>query len=103
MPLEFTVSLSILVLGTLLFRGFQGRTPVAVTVRKWVVYFALVFALTMTVGRPWSLLWTLSPVFGLVVHFAWCFRHRIHPFTAEPRDRYFALRGWTHLEKGHDS
>jgi hypothetical protein len=98
MPLEFIVSISILGLGTLFFRNFQGETPIAVTVKKWVVYFALVLVLSLIVGRPWSLVWTLSPVFGLVVHCIWCFRHGIHPLTAEPRDKYYALRGWTHPE-----
>ena len=32
---------------------------------------------------------------GLTAHFVLLRRHGIDPRTAEPRDRYYALRGWT--------
>ena len=95
MTLELMIAALIIVLGQGFFRNFQGETPRTSTVKKWLVYFALVFLSRFTVGRPWSLIWTLLPIVGLVGHCIWCFRHGIHPVTAEPRDRYYALRGWT--------
>jgi hypothetical protein len=92
---ELTIAASVFALGQGFFRNFQGETPRATTFKKWLVYFALVFLLELTVGRPWSFIWTFLPVVGMVGHFAWCFRHGIHPLTAEPRDRYYALRGWS--------
>ena len=52
--------------------------------------------LSATVGRPWSLLWA-GGLFsaGLIFHFWWTLSHGVHPLTAEPRDKYYALRGWT--------
>lgn len=94
MFLEFIIALCFFVVGERFFKNFQGETPRVTTIRKWLVYFALVVILTLTLGRPWSLIWTLAPVVGSIGHFAWCFRHGIHPLSAEPRDRYYALRGW---------
>jgi hypothetical protein len=95
MILELGIAVAVFVLGQGFFGNFQGETPRASTVRKWVVYFALVLILGLTVGRPWSLIWTLLPPIGLVGHCIWCFKYGIHPVTAEPRDRYYAARGWT--------
>jgi hypothetical protein len=94
MPLEFVIATAVLIVGHFSFRGFQGETPRVRTLQKWIVYWGLVVILTVAVGRPWSLVWTVSPVLGLIVHFVWCFRNGIHPLTAEPRDRYYAARGW---------
>jgi hypothetical protein len=32
---------------------------------------------------------------GLIAHFTYLRRHGINPWTAEPKDKYYALRGWT--------
>lgn len=82
-------------LGILLFGRFEERTLPARRVARWAVYFAGVAVLTWRVGRPWSLLWTfgaLGP--GTLFHVWWCWKHGIHPLTAQPRARYLALRGW---------
>ncbi len=34
------------------------------------------------------------PSLGLMFHFWWCRKHGIDPLTAEPRDKYYELRGW---------
>ena len=98
MVLEFMVALCVLFVGTYFLKNFQGETPRAVTLRKWLVYFTVVALLTLTVGRPWSLLWALAPVFGFIGHVLWCWKHGVHPITAEPRDRYYAARGWNRAE-----
>jgi hypothetical protein len=102
MFLEVVIALTVCVFGSLLFSGFQGRTPRSSTLKKWLVYFAVLAVVGLTAGRSWSLLWALMPVFGLVAHFAWCFRHGIHPLSAEPRARYYALRGWSEASKQGD-
>jgi polyferredoxin len=99
--LELMIAGSILFFGERFFKNFQGQTPRATTVKKWLVYFALVLILGLTLGRPWSLIWTFLPIIGLVGHWVWCFKHGIHPVTAEPRDRYYALRGWTSVQENN--
>jgi hypothetical protein len=32
---------------------------------------------------------------GAVFHVWWCRRHGINPLTAEPKEEYYQLRGWT--------
>ncbi|HXE89636.1 MAG TPA: hypothetical protein VNK82_01595 [Terriglobales bacterium] len=46
-------------------------------------------------GPPWSWLWLVAmAAIGLSVHFWWTRKHGIHPLTAEPKEKYYALRGW---------
>jgi hypothetical protein len=40
---------------------------------------------------------TLAVFFGLYAFGYWLLRHGINGLTAEPHDRYYALRGWTQL------
>ncbi len=34
------------------------------------------------------------PGVGLAFHLWWCRKHGIDPLTAEPKERYYELRGW---------
>jgi hypothetical protein len=53
------------------------------------------FLIGATAGRPWTFVWiAFLPSLGLTVHLLWCRKHGIHPLTAEPREKYYALRGW---------
>jgi hypothetical protein len=52
--------------------------------------------LLKTAGRPWTFVWIFGlPGVGALFHFVWCWRHGINPITAEPKDEYYRLRGWT--------
>jgi hypothetical protein len=35
---------------------------------------------------------------GTTFHFIWCAKNGINPITAEPRRRYYELRGWVWRE-----
>lgn len=59
-------------------------------------YFGVTAALRRGPGRPWTLAWVFGlPMTGTAFHLWWCARNGIDPLTAEPRDRYYELRGWT--------
>ena len=50
----------------------------------------------MVFGRPWSLIWLVVPLaVAAYVHAIWLPSHGINGLTAEPRERYYALRGWS--------
>ncbi len=81
--------------GAVIFNRFEERTAISKRLRKLVFYHGIAALLVFTVGRPWSLLWIFGMMsIGLTFHFWWTLKHQIHPLTAEPRETYYALRGW---------
>ena len=82
-------------LGNILFGHFEERTPKWRRVLKFVVMITAVTAISATAGRAWSaaLVGTLLGIV-LVIHGWWLPKHGINGFTAEPKDKYYALRGW---------
>ena len=86
-------------MGPVIFGHFTRHSPLRGKILKAVIYVAIAVTLTLTIGRPWSLIWTFGTYgLALAVHFGWCIAHGIHPVTSAPRDKYLAIRGWTHLE-----
>ena len=82
-------------IGLTLFGVFEERTPRRKRLLKLVLINAITALLVFTVGRPWSLIWVLGS-FALATsfHVGWALKNHIHPLTAEPRERYYQLRGW---------
>jgi hypothetical protein len=102
MPLEIIAAIILAIMGPVIFGHFTIHSPLAGKILKAVIYVAIAVALTLSIGRPWSLIWTFGTYgFALVVHVGWCIAHGIHPVTSAPRDKYLAIRGLTHLEKKH--
>lgn len=96
MSFEWFFSAVIAATGSTLLGHFGERVPKWKTLSKWAVYFGVIALLAETAGRPWTFVWILGlPGIGAIVHFWWCRRHGINPLTAEPRDEYYRLRGWT--------
>ena len=99
MLLEITAAITLAILGPVIFGHFTRHSPLPGKILKAVIYVAIAAVLTLTVGRPWSLIWTFGTYgLALAVHFGWCIAHGIHPVTSAPRDKYLAIRGWIDLE-----
>ena len=86
---------SLFAIGNIVFGHFEERTPKWRRVLKFFLFTGLIALISSTAGRVWS--------FGLVgalfcvvlaIHLWWLPQHGIHPFTGEPKDKYYALRGW---------
>lgn len=95
--LWFEVALlsTLVALGHILLGHFEEKTP------KWRKIVKLFLALGLAVlssaflGRVWT--FTLIGLMTLVViyiHTVWLPRHGINGWTAEPKDKYYQLRGW---------
>ncbi len=92
--IELTFLLLLTFIGQTLFARFEIETPRWRLIVKWLVLYAVTLGLHPVIGH-WALAApALAGTVGLAVHFSWCRRHGIHPFTAEPLPRYYALRGW---------
>ena len=82
-------------LGSVLFGHFEQGTPAWRRVLKLAVFLGVTALLSGTAGRTWAFVFLGAlAVAGTSVHFWWCRRHSIDPWTAEPRDRFHELVGW---------
>ena len=83
-----------LMLGHLYFGRFEEHRPRWRRLLKSLLGVAMVVGTTAWAGRAWT--FGLLGVIGvgvLVVHGWWLPHHGVNGWTAEPRDRYYALIG----------
>ena len=93
--IDAAVMATLFALGNILFGHFEERTPKWRRVLKFFLMTGGIVLLSATAGRWWSagvVLALFSVV--MVLHVWWLPKHGIHPFTGEPKDKYYALRGW---------
>jgi hypothetical protein len=92
---EVAVMASIFAAGNILFGHFEERTPKWRRVAKFVLVTGLAVLVAATAGRVWffALLGLATAAF-IVIHAWWLPRHGINGWTAEPKEKYYALRGW---------
>jgi uncharacterized membrane protein YfcA len=93
--IDVAVMTSLFAVGNILFGHFEERTPKWRRILKLFVMTGAIALISSTAGRAWSaavLLALLAIV--TVIHAWWLPRHGIHPLTGEPKDKYYALRGW---------
>ena len=83
-------------LGNIFFGHFEEHTPRWRKVLKMFLFTAVVVSLSAFLGRAWAF-----GFLGLVllavtyVHVVWLPSKGINGWTGEPKDKYYALRGWT--------
>ncbi|MFQ5777911.1 MAG: hypothetical protein ACE5IP_07880 [Terriglobia bacterium] len=95
MYLELGVAAVLAVVGMIVFGRFEEKTARWRRALKWAIYFGLTILLSRLAGRWWALAWVIGlPALGLTFHAWWCRKHGIGILSAEPREKYYALRGW---------
>src|SRR5262245_40663388 len=93
---EIAAASTLIAAGNILFGHFEQGLPWWRRLLKLTLYLGLTALIAAAAGRVWALAWIAATMAaGLTVHFVWCRRHDIDPWRAEPRDRYYRLRGWT--------
>jgi hypothetical protein len=92
---ELAVVYGISAVGGIFFGHFEDRTPRWRRVLKLLVLGVVAVTVSATLGRAWFFgLLGLMAVFVVLIHGWWLPRHGINGWTAKPRERYYALRGW---------
>ena len=82
-------------IGHIIFGVFEERTAIKHKLFKVAFLLGITALISATVGHPWSLVWIVGMfALGISFHLWWTLSHGIHPLTAEPRAKYYALRGW---------
>ena len=92
---EIAIVAVIFAVGNILFGHFEEGTPKWRRVLKVFVVLGLTGFISATVGRPWPFVFIgVLLASALVIH-AWVLpRMGINGWTAEPKEKYYKLRGW---------
>jgi hypothetical protein len=91
---EFAALFAVAALGSSFFDKFETETPAARKLARWVLAAALTLGAYAWIGH-WALAVLLGfALIGTVTHLIWCRMNAIQPLKAEPRRRYYELRGW---------
>lgn len=92
---ELAVVFFLCAVGGIVFAPFARHEPRWRCLVKIPLGGAVAVVVSAWAGREWffALLGAWAVVLA-VIHGWWLPRHGVNGLTAEPRDRYFALRGW---------
>ena len=92
---EVAVIFGLTAVGTILMGHWEEGTPKLRRLLNPFVFCGRAVRIPATVGGAWffAFLGTLSAAV-LVIHAWWLPRKGINGWTAEPREKYYALRGW---------
>ena len=95
MWMEAAIVATIFAVGNLLFGHWEAETPKWRRLLKFVLILLLTLGISTSLGRRWAFLFLgLLGLAALIVHAWWLPRHGINGWTAEPKERYYAMRGW---------
>jgi hypothetical protein len=86
---------TIFAVGNIVFGHFEEQTPKWRRVLKVFVVLTATYLLSAMLGRAWVFgLLGVMLMLVLVVHGWWLPRQGINGWTGEPKERYYAFRGW---------
>jgi hypothetical protein len=95
MWMEAAIVATIFAVGNILFGHWEAETPKWRRLLKFVLILLLTLWISTSLGRRWAFLFLgLLGLAALIVHAWWLPRHGINGWTAEPKEKYYAMRGW---------
>ena len=93
--IEVAVVATIFAVGNITIGHWEVHTPKWRRLLKFVLFVALVVALSNWLGRVWSFGFLgLMGVAALIVHGWWLPKQGINGWTGEPKEKYYEMRGW---------
>lgn len=91
---EFAALFAVAALGSSLFDKFETETPATRKLLRWIIAAAATLGAYVMIGH-WALaVLAAFALLGTIVHVIWCRVNGVHPLSAQPRRRYYELRGW---------
>jgi uncharacterized membrane protein YfcA len=92
---EVAVVATLFAVGNIVFGHFEEGTPKWRRIAKLALFAVLGVFVSSRFGRTWFwVLLAVPAVAVVVIHAWWLPRHGINGWTGEPREKYYALRGW---------
>jgi len=92
---EVAVVATMFAVGNIVFGHFEEGTPKWRRIAKMLLVMGLGVAVSAEFGRFWF--WAMFVAMALpvvVIHVWWLPRKGINGWTGEPKEKYYALRGW---------
>jgi hypothetical protein len=84
-----------LAVGNLAFWHFEPQQPVWRRLLKAFVVLVLTAIISHYFGRTGTIIWLgIAALPVIYIHGFWLPRHGVNGWTGEPREKYYALRGW---------
>lgn len=100
MILDVAMMAVFLALGNVAFRHFEPRKPLWRRLLKIFATLAITAVISYYFGRTGVMIAfgiALLPV--IYIHAIWLPLHGVNGWTGEPREKYYALRGWPPPER----
>jgi hypothetical protein len=95
MLLDLAAVAVFLVIGNVLFRHFEPGMSLSRRIGKVLLILAVTAVISYYFGRTGVLVaFAIALVPLIYVHGIWLPRHGVNGWTGEPKDKYYALRGW---------
>ena len=96
MYFQLFIAATLIALGNIVFGHFERYTPVWRRILKLVLFLGITALISRFAGEAWAWLW-IGGMFGvgLGFHIWWTRKHGIGVLSAEPRVKYYELRGWS--------
>jgi hypothetical protein len=94
--IDVAVIAGMFAVGNILFGHFEEHTPKWRRLLKLFIVTGVVALISSTAGRIWSVALVGTVLFAVLVIHGWVLprKYGINGWTAEPKDKYYALRGW---------
>jgi hypothetical protein len=93
--LELALIAAILVIGNVKFRHFEPRAPLWRRVLKIFAVLAATAIISYYFGRTGVIIAVIVAALPVIyVHAIWLPSRGVNGWTGEPREKYYALRGW---------
>lgn len=92
---EIAIICGLTAIGGILMGHWESGTPKWRRILKIFVFCGLSVLISATAGRAWFFVF-LGVMTGLVIliHAWWLPKKGINGWTGEPKEKYYALRGW---------
>jgi len=93
--IDVAAATSLFAVGNIFFGHFEEHTAKWRRLLKLAMLTASTGLIASVGGHAWAAVFiAAAAATGVSAHFIILRRHGINPWTAEPRDQYYALRGW---------
>ena len=95
MLIDLALVAAFLLAGNVLFRHFDPFLPLSRRILKTVIALAVTAVVSHYFGHTGvAILFGIFLVPLIYIHGIWLPRHGVNGWTGEPREKYYALRGW---------
>ena len=92
---EVITGVGLAIAGNYIYWEFAKDETTAKRIVKYGIYAAIAAGLTKKFGRPHNMFFIAGlPILGAVGHTILMKKDGINPITAEPKEKYYGLRGW---------